>query len=828
MVNIGIIGSTFEGLTFLKFFTRYFNQYDIGYKLIKYDFLGERSDLSGNGEKKTIHPCRVVFREDNTRRAHTLFAPHGPKDRPVVRRGIITISRISKEIIASISLNVPLNEQLEFFNDVRFFPNEIYVWLLEREKLDNNRNDTIKEYKKAIKEHFEKRKVKVRRFYIVTIEFMLEAVNNRALESIFEIIKESEGEDFSKPAKKREYNNQAFEKPDISWQDLFDNSEEYVFLIGAGVSRNPPSSLPSAKEFTRYLIEACAPINYSKILEKLKFELVTEYIIRYLDKDLLFMDYFEEAHPPNFIHKFLAKAINAGHYILTTNFDYLIEKALMEIHINQSKIKPIITSEDYLQFNDFNILKRKDLLPIFKLHGSKKNIITEALTIDSLLVTISAYTKEKNQEDILEIKSFKKDILLDLIRDKNVVVMGYSGSDEFDIAPLLRLFPQLKSLIWISHVDNENLSIKLVNPIADSKKIEKIDDKLLIETANTVWYNIYKMEGKTLEICKRMWNLFFPDEKIPTIMNEINLNLNEWLSKKYFRITPIQKHYWAMILLYDIGEYNQSLKIAEAGLKFAKHTSEIKWIQIFNSQIGLIYLKLKNFKLSYEIFEKSMNNKKKKGNEEAIAIDLYYIGLVYEKNNQYNEALKYYEEAIKINEKKKEILYIAQNYDRIGNVYRKLNDYDKALLNYEKSHSLNKHKNNLLGQALNLLNMGKLYYKMENYNQSIKFYNDAFVLNNKLGKSVQITKILNVMGKIYFKMEKHEKSIECYYQAIKLADQLSCHQLKNKIERNIERLENFLDNEKLESEGEEKKTKNKKEVWNKPWDKNMDIFHRKL
>ncbi len=41
--------------------------------------------------------------------------------------GIITISRIATQIIAVFSMDRTLEDQFEFFNDVRFFPETIYA-----------------------------------------------------------------------------------------------------------------------------------------------------------------------------------------------------------------------------------------------------------------------------------------------------------------------------------------------------------------------------------------------------------------------------------------------------------------------------------------------------------------------------------------------------------------------------------------------------------------------------------------------------------------------------------------------------------------------------
>ena len=207
MVNIGLLGDVSVGKTsILRLFVRYLKKGDIekvdgGVKcsVVKADFSGEatvpggdKEDVLNEKETKTIHPNRIVFREDKTNKAHTIFAPGGDRQRSVVRMGIITISRISTAIIGVFALDRDIDSQLEFFSDVRFFPEKIHVCLNKIDLIENFGEKELENVKKEIANFFEKRKVKVEDFYITCGEIIedfddIEKYNNRVPEMILEI-----------------------------------------------------------------------------------------------------------------------------------------------------------------------------------------------------------------------------------------------------------------------------------------------------------------------------------------------------------------------------------------------------------------------------------------------------------------------------------------------------------------------------------------------------------------------------------------------------------------------------------------------------------------
>jgi len=207
MVNIGLLGDISVGKTsILRLFVRYLNKGEIenvegGKKctIVKTDFSGEatipggeKEDKLNQKETKTIHPNRIVFRENETNRAHTIFAPGGDSARSVIRMGIITISRIASQIIAVFSCDRDLETQFKFFSDVRFFPNEIFVCINKVDLIKKDPEKKVQELKTEIVKFFKQRKIGIKEFFIVCAESVegfedVKSYNDHTAEMILKI-----------------------------------------------------------------------------------------------------------------------------------------------------------------------------------------------------------------------------------------------------------------------------------------------------------------------------------------------------------------------------------------------------------------------------------------------------------------------------------------------------------------------------------------------------------------------------------------------------------------------------------------------------------------
>jgi hypothetical protein len=174
MAIVGLMGAMNVGKTaVLKLFIDYIEKQKIGKMkdgipctIEVADFKGESSievnEDAEEGYTKTITPNKVVFTEDKSKASHTLFAPGGDRDRAVVRMGIITISRIAKQVVAMFAADQNVKEQFKLFDLIRYLPKSVYVCINKMDLLPEKERDKIVEKMKTeINAYFEKRHVEV-------------------------------------------------------------------------------------------------------------------------------------------------------------------------------------------------------------------------------------------------------------------------------------------------------------------------------------------------------------------------------------------------------------------------------------------------------------------------------------------------------------------------------------------------------------------------------------------------------------------------------------------------------------------------------------------
>ncbi|MBD3351233.1 MAG: hypothetical protein GF364_07080 [Candidatus Lokiarchaeota archaeon] len=195
MTNIGLLGDVSVGKTsILRMFLYYVNTEKARFAEICngrsidiaiVDFSGESTIDKERGvtekETKTIHPNRVGFKDLQKNKNYQIFAPGGDRYEAVVRLGIITISRISQEIIVVFSLGRVLKRQFKFFDKIRHFPDEIYLCFnkVDLHEVENpqemeSASDEIK-FKAIIdqvEEYFLKRNIKVKDTFFTCAELI--------------------------------------------------------------------------------------------------------------------------------------------------------------------------------------------------------------------------------------------------------------------------------------------------------------------------------------------------------------------------------------------------------------------------------------------------------------------------------------------------------------------------------------------------------------------------------------------------------------------------------------------------------------------------------
>ncbi|WP_284541002.1 SIR2 family protein [Pleomorphomonas sp. T1.2MG-36] len=205
-------------------------------------------------------------------------------------------------------------------------------------------------------------------------------------------------------------------------------------FAGAGISRN--SGLPIANDLRDKIFEALKiPAGTRKLLVStpLPFELIIETIAQCSNPVPLYQIF--QAGLPCLFHNLTAQLARSGDLvgIVTTNFDSLFEEALLSASVPFERI----WQED--KFSSWKA--RAHPLPLLKIHGSAHDETSLGITIRRVASQRGVAARESALQQAFMFTS--ADVIL---------VVGYSGSDRFDINPILsRIASSAPPIVLVAH-----------------------------------------------------------------------------------------------------------------------------------------------------------------------------------------------------------------------------------------------------------------------------------------------------------------------------------------------------------------------------------------
>lgn len=267
----------------------------------------------------------------------------------------------------------------------------------------------------------------------------------------------------------------------------------FVIVAGAGISMDSPSNLPSWWGFNQKLIDgikekvletlpSAKELLASIDVEKLPVQCISEIIVRGGAGDSYFplLTLLESARP-NANHKAIAEMVKLGMVsaIITTNFDTLLERAFRQEDI---KLNVVISENDYIDS------LRTRLCNLFKIHGS---VFDPASLVDTVT---QKYTG---------LSSTKRTVLENLLKNHNVVFLGFSGTDfsfDMDYIPIHGVKDSNHVINWIKHpgsLPNDNVNLLL----------EEFDGKMHLQElglpdyfkSNNIDYESLRVEAQIYE-----------------------------------------------------------------------------------------------------------------------------------------------------------------------------------------------------------------------------------------------------------------------------------------------------------------------------------------
>ncbi|NVM36246.1 MAG: tetratricopeptide repeat protein [Candidatus Lokiarchaeota archaeon] len=575
--------------------------------------------------------------------------------------------------------------------------------------------------------------------------------------------------------------SEGIKAPDF--KDLFSETRLYTYLVGAGISMDPPSCVPSARKFVHELFKYYAPeeeIEKLSSLESLRYEFLVEKVQNLFDKELKFLDYLQRVKEPNAIHIFLANMIMRYNYVITTNFDYLIERALKKkldvfpmFHNYHKKAMVIITKEDYQKNVSFQF-------PIIKIHGSKWDVIKGRLTKDSLVTTISALGREREKGETFAIEPYKKPLINEVMNRRDLVIMGYSGSDDFDISPMLKELITMNRIIWIDHDQNltpekeEIYKYKSVKDLSELRysELPKLDYLLLELTSNNN-IEVYKIKAKTIEFVKEQLAPIYKEsfEQLQKDTAE-TLSFSDYMLETHFKTSISSKYRLAHELFYELGDIESAERTAQKGLGSSKKEGDEINQNYFTNALGLINLSKGDYDKALEYFGKSLEFVEKLNQSvEKIAV-LLNIGNLYQKKSDLKKAFKYsFEAADLLTENTPNVIKFTV-LNNLGLLYRDNGDIPNAVKNVESALEIAEKTGDLFRKSLCLDNLAGMKLSQGLLKPALDYASEALKIDEQLGDLNSMCFTLNTIGNIFRTAGQYNQALQYLEKAYQTAKKI--------------------------------------------------------
>ena len=411
-------------------------------------------------------------------------------------------------------------------------------------------------------------------------------------------------------------------------KDIINSPEPLAFLIGSGISVPSPSNLPSWEKFNKEILKIISPDDYTKAkLEQLvknakspdrenrwdflRFEWLIQQFYDSWDQNLSILDYLLLSEEPNVNHYMLAELINKWHYVFTTNFDVLIELAS-----KKKKVSQIIRNDE---FKDYLENRDKYENPLFKLHGSLKEYKNGEWinSKDSLQATLD--TVWKTEWD-LQFEEWKFEVFRDVLQKCNLIIMWYSGYDDFDVWPMIKYIKSDKKIVWVNHKEkHEEYKEYTMQEILNSEKdksseyLEKRfeilgelhsrgkrneNDILLVDAdSGNVWKRIIESHGLDIPNFRdKVW-----------VWDEVFGEFFEDWGKKIFG-DEWRKENLCGNIFYSLERYDEALEEFEKALKISKELWDENRIAVNLNSIGVFHKNKSNYGKSFRVFWKKFRN----------------------------------------------------------------------------------------------------------------------------------------------------------------------------------------------------------------------------
>jgi tetratricopeptide (TPR) repeat protein len=470
---------------------------------------------------------------------------------------------------------------------------------------------------------------------------------------------------------------------------------------GAGIS--VPSGLPTANLLLRVLLDTLGvrPSELERLMTShLPFELILQTVATVVNVRRLIRPF--TLGEPSATHNLLAALMvrRLLPTVCTTNFDLLLEKALARLNWQPGRDYDRFTTPS--EFPSINWTSARPRL--IKLHGS----VDEPEHLATTLRTVALRQVRPEQGQLLR-KIFATG------PHQSVLLLGYSGSDAFDITPQVRAIGHgYKRLIVVDHSRNARLRIRDHRPAPDGDLFAFVRDLTLAC-------------GDTMSLVEELWSRLL-NHRAPVGPRPATWERRFRVSLSRVSAANRQR------ILGRLSEYSGDLVAARAHFDTA-----------VKARVGTKMLK------------------------GQLLNDLTRISNA---RGDYPEALSFGAASLAIADELALANDRAAAIGNLANTHRHLGDFRQALALHAAEYYAARKAGNRVIEGNSLANRGLVYRNLGDYAKAARYHERALALAIKLGNKHSEARQLGNLLVSYRYLQRYELAAQCGEKALRLAREL--------------------------------------------------------
>ena len=570
------------------------------------------------------------------------------------------------------------------------------------------------------------------------------------------------------------------EKLDILLDAILENDLSIFF--GAGISFYPPTNLPVGSSLRRAIFDHLFNVPLAsdlgnRILSNAEYGVArdkllsgysnqVEHGVEYSAKYYPFELFVETIHEqtglvfslarlfklgePNFIHEFLASLVLTGKIwrLMTTNFDEHVETAIK----NNSKMRYDEVIKVLMNESDFAFLSNYTFCKLYKIHGTCSNIGSMRTTMKAIANSILTPHREKVIKQMFE-------------EEKIILVLGYSGSDEFDVNQALKKCNKDSTVFWIRRPKQGLPAVDdLVYPFdgfnGNIIRVDLIDlvaflageldfDYKPVGYFNNEWIGIIQSWSEGLSLGQKVHTITRLLPEVQLIDDSIQLLDCALDNRHLFSEEEISAFLLTQTnLTRDKGDIEKSDALGKENLGYSQKSDNKKSQALVFYTLGINAYNVGNYVEAEQYYKKALELSRALNDWHLLSYTLHQLGNLYYFSGRVEQAETNFLESLEIQKQIGDEKEVAGNYHMLSRIHQDIGNLDEAEQLLRMSLELSERLGNEQGISTSLLNLGMVILSKGSVDEAEEIFRRCLELNRKhgnvLGESLTIQNIASI------------------------------------------------------------------------------------